>query len=364
MASFKLPRINWRRAIFSTARAFRAVLPRAYAAALIVLICYVTFLAVRYLIASLRESGPPAQITEIPTRLDAQALATERSVWRGMEATPNPRTPLAHYHRLDSWIHPDHYNDCARGGCHAPLPHSKRKEIRAFLNMHATSIHCGVCHMQTDQRPLPLVWYDLASGKTQPPPSILEAYHLLMNTTSAPAAESAARELQRRLVNLLRRATKETGGSASLKTLTDHFAAVRAASPAFGELLDSARTLLPSHFRGEYGAKLALKDHTGRPVLGHPDTESAVRDFLARGQSVSGDERAQLLAAVHPRKREIALHCTDCHTTDRSLVDFSKAGYPPARLESLTSPIVFRMIEHINSGRPFNLPQVVVPDRP
>lgn len=65
-----------------------------------------------------------------------------------------------------------------------------------------------------------------------------------------------------------------------------------------------------------------------------------------------------MLAAVHPLKRDQPLQCTNCHTTDVPLIDFAKAGYPDARFQALINPVVFRMIEHINSGRPMHLPQL------
>jgi hypothetical protein len=37
-------------------------------------------------------------------------------------------------------------------------------------------------------------------------------------------------------------------------------------------------------------------------------------------------------------------------------------GYPPARVEMLTQPVIFRMIEHIASGHPFYLPAFLRPE--
>jgi hypothetical protein len=327
---------------------------------LICLICYLTFQALRYLVTSLAASAAPAQITELPKRLDRSMLATEREAWRAMEATQHARSPLAHYHRLDSWIAPDRFNGCTQSGCHAPLPHAKRKEVRAFLNMHATSIQCGICHMKCDDRPLPLIWYDLADGAAQRPPAVLEAYGIV--TKSDAPQDAAAETTQQRLVSLLKSAAKDAGNLASLEQLADHFAATRFNSETYSKLWTSARETLPQHFRGEYGAKLALRDpKTGRPILGHPGTQAAVRALLERGKTVDSAERDRMLSAVHPLKRDKALHCTDCHTQDHSLVDFSHLGYPPARVAALTDPVVFRLIEHINSGRPMHLPEVVRP---
>jgi hypothetical protein len=322
-------------------------------------ICWLTFLALSYLVTSLAVTGAPAQITELPARLDRSLLGTERAAWRALQATEHARTPLAHYHRLDSWIAPDHVNDCARAGCHAPLPHARRKEVRAFLNMHATSLHCGVCHLSTDDLPLPLAWYDLATGRPRPPPALLEAFGIVMSTDRPPASPEA--EAQRdRLVSLVRLAADQAGGLAGLRTLADHLEAVRMGSESYATLWAAARDVLPRHFRGEYGAKLALRTGTSdQPLLAHPGTAQAVRAFLDRGASADAEERQRLLAAVHPRRREHPLHCTQCHTLDRSLVDYAAAGYPPARIQALTDPVIFRMIEHIGAGRPMHLPEIL-----
>ncbi len=342
------------------ARMTRRLLPRVYAVALILVIVWLTFLSIRFLITSLAtESGPPAQIIALPTRLDKTALGESRSAFAALNAAEHPRSPLAHYHRLDSWIRPDSFNDCARAGCHNPLPHSKRKEIRAFLNMHATSIHCGVCHFQIEERPRSLTWYGLTTGKPRQRPAILEAYAMITGPDEATKWKSADEARQDRLVSLLRRAARDAGGVSDLAQLADHFEAYRLGSPGFEQLLKEAPALLPRHFRGEYGAKLAVVNTNGRMLLGHPNTEASVQEWFAKKDSASKDERVQLIKAMHPLKRETALTCTDCHTAAGGLVDFAKAGYPPARVEQLTSPIIFRMIEHINAGQPFGLPSVI-----
>src|ERR1051325_8250487 len=107
MSRLSLRSIHWRAVFRNLASAARKIGPRLYAAALICVVCYLTFLAVRYLIVSLATSRPPAQIVELPRRLERSMLGTERAAWSGIEATENPRSPLAHYHRLDSWIAPD-----------------------------------------------------------------------------------------------------------------------------------------------------------------------------------------------------------------------------------------------------------------
>lgn len=402
-----LGRIPWRRIASASWRAVRRTVPRAYALALIALIGYLTFAAVRYLIVSLAiETGPPPQISALPTRLDAATLSAGRSAFAALDAAEHPRSPLAHYHRLDTWIAPDAYNDCSRSGCHAPLPHARDKALRAFLNMHASSMHCGVCHFDHPPTPLKLAWYDLQSGAMRGTPALLDAYDMVLAAHSGDAARGASQTTTaghgparrktstldqaeaERLADLLNQAAEAAGGSRSLKQLARHIAAVRPGSPAMAKLLDAAREELPRHFRGEYGAKLAVVDRDGKLLRGHPNTEQAKRNYLeavqraARGNGaaaspssqavttsqavdvaprqdtgLSQTERDSLLAAVHPLRRKEPRTCTDCHRSDQSLIDFKAIGMPGPRIDALVNPVVFRMIEHIGQGRAFGLPE-------
>lgn len=358
-----LLRKAWR-AVRLAVRFLWGAIPRAYAVAMVALISWLTWMAVSYLVSSLAsDQGPPAQITGLPTRLDRSVQAASRSQFPAMDSAEFPRSPLAHYHRLDSWIQPDRFNDCTRSGCHNPMPHAKRKEVRAFLNMHATSIHCGVCHFDIAQKPRPLVWYDVETGKSAPSPAIMQAFDLLTSDTGRKWRAEPTEADQSRLVDLLRQAAGDANELPALLRLADHFAAVHPASDAFQRLIDEAAGSLPRHFRGEYGAKLAIRaEGTVSPMLAHPQTDAAVAAYLAAKDTTDDAERERLLKAVHPLRRETALNCTDCHCSEGSLIDFAQLGYPEARIDLLVNPIIFRMIEHIGAGRPFRLPDVVGPE--
>jgi len=357
-----LVRQTWR-AVCLFARFLREAIPRAYAVAMVALISWLTWMAVSYLVSSLAtEAGPPAQVMGLPTRLDRSVQAASRTQFAAMDSAEFPRSPLAHYHRLDSWIQPDRFNDCTRSGCHNPMPHAKRKEVRAFLNMHATSIHCGVCHFDSAQTPRPLTWYDLETGHATTSPAILQAFELLTSEKTLKQRAEPTKADQDQLVALLRRAARAANDLPALNRLADHFAAVHPSSEAFQRMLDEAAGAVPRHFRGEYGVKLALRDDSsGAPQLGHPKTESAIAAYLAAKDKAGEAELERLLKAVHPLRRETALNCTDCHRHEGSLIDFAQIGYPEARIDLLVNPIIFRMIEHIGAGRPFRLPEVVGP---
>ena len=345
-----------RRALSSAGRLLCELGQRSYAVLLIVVILWLSWRAVFYLVSSLMlPARPPAQIVDIPTKLNESILI--RSGAKSARATDNPRGPLSHYHRLDEGFQADRFNGCTISQCHAPLPHGRNKADRAFLNMHATSIHCGVCHAQQDHKPLSLTWYDLETGEARKrAPALLRAYAWLTDPAIRDKAAFSVKD-QTEIVRLLRAAADEAYRDAKLASLAKHLAAVRAASEEFTRLVGVTREAVSGHFRGEYGAKLALVDpNTNGPLLGDPGTAAAVKDFLARRTTTTAQEKLLLLKEIHPQRRDPPLSCAECHRSEGSLVHLPSLGYPPARVQAISSPLVTDAIRHIVEGKPFYLP--------
>ncbi len=331
---------------------------RGYAVVLILVVLWLSWRALFYLVSSLMlPARPPSQIVDIPTKLNTSVLMRPVTAGQGRLATVNRRTPLSHYHQLDEGFQLDQFNGCTASQCHAPQPHGKNKADRAFLNMHATSIHCAVCHAQTGQKPLPLAWYDLKSGGARTEaPALLRAYAWLTSPSALNPSAFTAKD-QAEIVRLLRAAADEAGGETTLASLREHLAAVRASSDEFRRLVKVTREAVQGHFRGEYGAKLALLNpRTMKPLLGNPGTEKAVRDFLAQREVLTGEQKNLALKKIHPPLRVPTLHCAQCHRIEGSQVDFLTLGYPPARIRAICSPQVTLAIDHIVEGRPFYLP--------
>ena len=347
-----------KRGVYAAGRLLRQIGKRSYALVLILIILWLSWRAIFYLVAALiLPSRPPAQIVDIPTRLNQAVLIRSQTGDKGELTIAHNRSPLSHYHRLDKGFQSDPLNGCTISQCHAPLPHGKNKADRAFLNMHSTSIHCAVCHTQTDQKPLPLTWYDLNTGATRgEAPALLRAYAWL---TSPLARNTNAFTIQEQaeIVRLLRAAANEAGGETELGSLADHLAAVRATSEEFRRLLPVTREACRGHFRGDYGAKLALVDpRTRKASHGNPSNEKAVRDYLARRNILTDAVKKTLVKNIHPQQRDPTLHCAACHRPEGSLVDFGALGYPPARIQAISSPLVTSAIDHIVEGKPFYLP--------
>jgi len=70
-----------------------------------------------------------------------------------------------HFHHIDYDMEPDKRSSCVE--CHGDIPHDKKKEIRAFGNMHSAFIACETCHvrLEGDQKTGVFKWYDRKTGE-------------------------------------------------------------------------------------------------------------------------------------------------------------------------------------------------------
>ncbi len=329
---------------------------RVYAIGLVAVVLWLSWKAFYYLVAALMlPSTAPPQVIDLPKRYDETMLARPVSEFAGVQATENPRGPLSHYHRLNHWFELEGVNACTSSGCHAPLPHGKEKADRAFLNMHATSIHCGVCHIQMYRVPLDLTWYDIKSGERQDTPDLLKAYAWLIEWKSRTPSNPTEQD-QKEIVKLLHAAARAVHKEPVLEHLADHLAAVRVQSERFTKLLDVAIKTVPRYFRGEYGAKIALVDpESGRPRLGHPGNEDSVRQYLEQKDVMSDIEKHAILKRIHPLRRDPTLRCEECHQPRGALVDLAALGYPEGRIQDLVQSLIMKMIDNIRTGGSFHM---------
>jgi hypothetical protein len=284
--------------------------------------------------------------------LSDESLRTERSSFAGLEATDLPRGPLSHFHQLDGWFQADPHNDCTTSGCHPTLPHHKRKETRAFLNMHATSMHCGVCHFDHPEGATELGWYALKTGNACETPPILQALEVLERSNEEINAHDSVR-----LVTLVNAAADASRQSPALRRLAEHFAAYRPGSDAFDKLMDRTRDVIPQRLRGEYGAKFARIAADGTPILAHPDSADFKKRFLGLPTGSDAALRNQLVSKIHTRRAENPLTCSDCHAASAAAIDLKRLGYPTSRINALNNTFIVGAIEHIAENRPFYLPR-------
>lgn len=74
---------------------------------------------------------------------------------------------LYDFHKSEAKGVTDSRNLCV--SCHGDVPHDKKKEIRAFLNMHAYFMACETCHVKSETpSDHKYVWYDKVTGDEKP----------------------------------------------------------------------------------------------------------------------------------------------------------------------------------------------------
>ncbi len=75
-----------------------------------------------------------------------------------------------HFHHIDYDMVPDNRSSCIT--CHGDIPHNMKKEVRAFMNMHAAFVACETCHVRLEKKQKTGVfkWYNRKTGEIIPSP--------------------------------------------------------------------------------------------------------------------------------------------------------------------------------------------------
>jgi cytochrome b subunit of formate dehydrogenase len=331
---------------------------RTYALGLMVVCAVIGFTSIRFLYTLLlTRQTAPVEIVEIPKRLDASMLmasALPSTEARSPEEVP-PRGPLAHFHRVPGWFQADPGNHCSTAGCHAPLPHAERIEVRAFLNMHATFVDCGVCHAANADKGQ-AKWFRLPDRQPQGTPAVLELATLL---EQADGRERTPPLTTPQLAPLLRAALADSGGDAQLREWLLRLETNYPGSEPWRQLIEEMRRGVRAHVHGEYSAKIGmyLEDHRiGSPT---PQQQKATEEYLTAGGSRVDPKMKALLATIHEDVVPAGAMCTPCHTQSPIRIDFAALGYPPGRIQSLKNSAIVRQVLTIEEGKPFHLPRIV-----
>lgn len=178
--------------------------------------------------------------------------------------------------------------------CHGDVPHHKAKAIRAFLNMHAFYLACENCHI----RP-----------KEGEPAWIFRWYD------------------------------KKTGGAIG--------------NPPGLVAVDIEKY-------GNYGAKIApgyMENGNFRFLNGSKEL-SFVEEYLKNKDMLNPTQQSKMKAVIHRMVNKQPLLCDGCHTKDQPYIPFALLGYPPHRINSLTSTEVVGMV---NRYKEFYIPKMLLP---
>ncbi|HHL39323.1 MAG TPA: cytochrome C [Deltaproteobacteria bacterium] len=180
--------------------------------------------------------------------------------------------------------------------CHGDVPHDKAKAIRAFLNMHAFYLACETCHV----RP--------ARGE---PAWVFRWYD------------------------------KSTG-------------------KPIGNPPGLVATEIDKY--GNYGAKIApgvVEKGIFRFINGEKEL-AFVEEYIKKKDLLGPTEQSKMKKAFHRRVNEQPLLCDGCHTKKEPYLPFAKVGYPPHRINDLTSTEVVGMV---NRYKEFYIPKMLLPGK-
>jgi len=269
-----------------------------------------------------------------------------------------PRPPLGHYHGVDEWFEPAAFLSCTMSGCHSPLPHKERKEIRAFANLHATFMTCQMCHEENVPALMQTVWLDPSTGATtDSPPAMLQLLNLLETTDEPDDKQKFTSDV----VTLLDQALAQTREEPLLARLNLRLRTTQPGSPVWTQAMRDLRRELPQHARGEYGFRLAPAVGEREYPAFHKEIESLADRYFAEENETKLDElHAQIHAKVNPEPAG----CLPCHGGEPARMDFVKAGYTQQRATELRDVEIARLMDRIMKGRPFHLPSIVLPGAP
>ncbi len=319
--------------------------------------CALAFFSLRFLVLLLvTRQAAPVEIVDIPTRLDADAFfaATVLRTEHQSGVTERPRGPLAHFHQIPQWFQADPGNSCTTEGCHLPLPHGERIEVRAFLNMHATFVDCMVCHTREPLMSLEAKWFSLADRQRSGTPPILRLAARLETLLEIEPQDAVA--IAEELKILLREALPSSGNSRQLQKWLLRLETTHPRNQAWNDIIADMRSGIDMHVHGEYGAKIGLFD--GEGLVGEPTAErrAEIHEYLRRRRNASESGVPEAPEMVCRQVTRQGAMCVPCHSAEPSLIDPAALGYSPARVEELGNSAVMRSILRIEQGQPFHLP--------
>lgn len=328
---------------------------RVYALAILLVVVWAGYMAVAYLVRTVFRPAPVPE--QYRTWEAALSGPTPESLRLEQAAGLVPRAPIGHYHEVDRTIPPDLHSGCLTSGCHNPLAHTRRKEIRAFANLHATFLRCELCHDESISGQVEAMWVDDATGLPTATPAILQLMTLF--ETRADEVKKKPDEVNPAIVSLLGEAADHSADPV-LAYLLAQINTSDPGSPVWRKSVEQLADELPNHVRGEYGAKIARK--LTADELKAYDQRLVELAGLYRNAPAGSAERKRLHDEIHKGILEKPSACSACHGDDPSepsRLDYRALGYSPEHADSLRSSAIAHLMEQIRQGQPFYLPRML-----
>ena len=266
---------------------FKKIIKVTYSLTVMALLAFVSFVILKLTIFSPHGFFPPADQHEAKKAAASQSELFEK---RMLESTETKKHYLGyrileeqkikgHFHHIGLDVVPDKRSACIK--CHGDLPHEKMKEVRAFLNMHASFFSCEVCHAKrpeggnSPQRPQTFKWYAKKDGMIVDQP-----------IGRLPPAE----KVNFKIIPF----TVETG--------------------KFGRI-DSDESI------------------------------QMVAEYQQKERSLSPLQKTQAQRVIHKDMAKLPAKCRDCHNQQESYLPFAKLGYTAAQIGELKGTAVVGMLE-------------------
>ena len=317
-------------------------LSRAYALAMVLVLCHAGYLAGTYLLAFVFR---PAHA---PERLLSGAGGESPVSSNGAEA----RAPLARFHRTGPRFQSQSASGCTLSGCHDSVAHGDKTKLAAFANFHVGFLACQSCHNETPAGQAGPVWMNPQTGARQEAPVVLRLVNLL--ATQPQRIQKDAVGLHASILALLREMPPIRPQNADLEELKVKLESYEPGSPLWRTAVEHLRAELPRHARMYYGVRLISE---GQFQLSHDGGRELAR-LATRYQAVAAasDQGKQLNEQIHTGVLKRANACVACHGEEPGALDFAKAGYPPMRVKTLRQLQLARLIDDFRAGGEFRLP--------
>jgi hypothetical protein len=331
----------------------KEIVVRIYSLGVLLLVLWAGYLAVSYLVWTVFVPMPvPDRLLDWQGRSDIAALRSQHVP--GM-SDPAQRAPLAHYHRVERWFQPDPRNGCTFSGCHDPLPHSKEMKIPAFTNLHATFVACQLCHGHSAGSSDTITWISVADATRQEPPTLLRLLRYLETSQEQLKTQPAASH--QTLLDLLRGSLAIIGNEPVLQHLLVELETSEPGSPVWRRAVDRLVTELPSHARGEYGAKLGREASPGAYRATSEQLARMAREYLSL--SPGNPQRKEIQEKIHAPLAKEPLNCLSCHGDKPGAIDFESLGYSPTRAKFLGRLQLANLMQQIRQGKQFFIPNLL-----
>lgn len=242
---------------------------------------------------------PGVEDEEVFARLIAEQTRTSKTDL-GFRVIEQPYIE-GRFHHIGFSIQKDETSICVR--CHGNVPHDESEELRSFMNMHAFYLACETCHMtaEADKPAYRFRWYDKDNGKIVANPS-------------------------------------------ALRDIEDSYRKAERSYPAYGN----------------YGVKIAPgtdDNGTFRLLHGKKDMEFVER-YISEQERLDPEQKSQMKRVIHRGITKKPAECKSCHNETDQFLPLAELGYPPRRIDELTTSSVVGMI---HKYKEFYIPSFLTP---